>query len=194
MNEFWINLAFHCVLGQFAVMSIIRWAERGRFSARPANQRYQLRQPRPFLFIAMAGFVVLAGFALFGDIGRIGGNRWLSAALFGLMALSLVLIAGYCVERYHLSVRGLGYQGLLLPRGDLEWSCIDRVEYSRPMMWFVLRARDGRVLRISAMLAGVPEFARHLMQHAPGASITPAARQVLEASARGAPPTLLGSG
>ena len=58
------------------------------------------------------------------------------------------------------------------------------------MKWFTLdRASGGRV-RVSAMLTGLPEFARLVLVHAPPAAIDEATRGVLEETAAGRPPAI----
>jgi hypothetical protein len=60
------------------------------------------------------------------------------------------------------------------------------------MKWFRLETRTGAVARISAMLIGLPEFARLLLAHAPADAIPPETLLVLEATAAGNPPPVWG--
>lgn len=192
MNEFWIKFAFHWLIGQFLVMSVLRWAEQGRFRARPASERLRLTQPRAFLAIAVAGLLGLAGVAWLGDRETLAPDSAIGVALIGLMALAILQIADHFMERYDLSAAGISFRGLLRRPGHVQWAEVERIQYSRMLLWFVLHVRGGRRLRVSVMLAGIPEFARHLLRHAPAAAIGPDVRPILESSARGAPPSLLG--
>jgi hypothetical protein len=58
------------------------------------------------------------------------------------------------------------------------------------MKWFRLEAQSGTVIRISAMLTGLPEFARLLLVHAPTQGIDAKTLELLRATAAGDPPSV----
>lgn len=59
------------------------------------------------------------------------------------------------------------------------------LRYSHSAKWFRLDLADGWVVRISAMLQGLPEFAAAVLAQVPPAAIDGDTRTVLEATARG---------
>jgi hypothetical protein len=81
---------------------------------------------------------------------------------------------------------------LLRAPGTLRWGEVTSVRYSQAAKWFRLDGANGEVVRVSAMLMGLPEFARILLQEVAAASIDPAARPILEQTAAGSPPSIWG--
>ncbi len=69
--------------------------------------------------------------------------------------------------------------------GHLTWTDVRKLRYSQSAKWFRLELRDGRVVRISAMLQGLPEFAAAALAHVPPEAIDSETRLVLEATATG---------
>jgi len=70
------------------------------------------------------------------------------------------------------------------------WREIVRIEYAEGMKWFVLHLRDGRRIRLSVMLLGLPEAAQALLIHACGAEVDDESLDVLTATAAGHPPPI----
>ena len=62
------------------------------------------------------------------------------------------------------------------------------MQYAPVMKWFRLENSSGEVARISAMLVGLPEFARLLLRQAPPRAIEDATLPILQATADGDPP------
>jgi hypothetical protein len=58
------------------------------------------------------------------------------------------------------------------------------------MKWFRLERQTGKVARISAMLIGLPEFARVLLAHTPPGVIDAETLPILEATAALSPPSV----
>lgn len=104
--------------------------------------------------------------------------------------MSAPMIIDYFMARHRVSDDGLAYRKLLGTRGFLRWSDLRKVRYGSTMKWFRLETADGSVVRISAMLMGLPEFAQALLKSAPVEAIDAHTLQVLEATADGDPPSL----
>ena len=66
------------------------------------------------------------------------------------------------------------------------------MRYSTWLKWFRLETRSGEVVRVSAMLIGLPEFTRALLDGAPADAVDAGTLEILEATARGNPPSLWG--
>jgi hypothetical protein len=60
------------------------------------------------------------------------------------------------------------------------------------MKWFILEGHSGTKVRISAMLLGLPEFARFVLLYVPIEAIGPDTLVVLRATEQGQPPNLWG--
>jgi len=84
------------------------------------------------------------------------------------------------------------YQTLTKKPGSIRWAEVSRLHYSPSMKWFVVEARSGTAIRVSAMLIGLPEFARSVLAEVPRARIDAGALPVLEETAAGSPPSIWG--
>lgn len=77
-------------------------------------------------------------------------------------------------------------------RGHLRWLEVSKLRFAPVMKWFVLEAQDGRKVRVSAMLLGLPEFAQAVLAHVPVEAIEPGTLQILQETSRGQPPSVWG--
>jgi hypothetical protein len=133
-------------------------------------------------------------FAVLTIVSASGTNKtatgWTTAIFAGFAAMSAPMILDYFMAIHRVSDEGLAYRKLLGSTGFLRWSELRRVRYGSTMKWFRLEANDGRVVRISAMLIGLPEFAQALLKSAPPRAMDALALQLLQATAEGHPPSL----
>jgi len=67
------------------------------------------------------------------------------------------------------------------------WSDLRTVRYAPVMKWFRLETRSGDVARVSAMMMGLPEFARILQAPSPKRGVEPHTLQMLQSTADGHP-------
>ena len=58
------------------------------------------------------------------------------------------------------------------------------------MKWFLLETASGSKVRVSAMLTGLPEFARLVLRHVPKEAIEPGTRAILAETEQGRPPSV----
>lgn len=139
-----------------------------------------------------AGLVGLAGvgWAAYAVHDGYTPPPWLDILLGAAALLSLVLIADYAFARHSVSAEGLRYGSVTGRRGELHWTELRRVTYAPIWKWFRLETASGKVARISAMNAGLPEFARLLLAHAPADAIDAKALPVLQSTAEGELPSL----
>ncbi len=152
-----------------------------------------LRQPRSALFI---GWACTLFFAALAGLSRAFPGRnpaaWPTLVFLFFAAGGLVLVAEYHRGRHRLTPEGLRY-GKLLGRGGLaRWDQVTRLGYSDAAKWFRLETSDGRVVRVSAMLTGLPDFASAALDHVPENAIEGRARQMLEAVRLGKLPSIWG--
>jgi PH (Pleckstrin Homology) domain-containing protein len=172
--------------GLWAVcMSLVMgWLGRSRTRATPTTDPGRLHHPRSTLILAAvcSGFFVV----LFLLCAIFGGDQARIAPFFLLFAgLGVPLFFDYVNARHTLRPDGLEYGRMFGGGGVALWCEIRRLRYSTSSKWFRLDTRDGRVARISAMLVGLPEFARAALDHVPADAIDAPTRAILEATARG---------
>lgn len=162
----------------------------GASRVKPAAARPgQLFDPPATLVAALLGLAG-AGGAAFALHDALAPPLWIDVALAVAALLSLVLVADYAFSRHSVSDDGLRYGSLTGQRGELRWSELRRVTYAPIWKWFRLETESGKVARISAMNAGLPEFARLLLARTPADAIDPKALSVLQATAEGKLPSL----
>lgn len=167
------------------------WLARSRDRARPASESRRLRHPPTTLivgavFLALTLAVAVAIWMLPGT----SSDRWVSVvlAVFGLA--NVPLIVDYFVGRHEVSELGMDYRKMTGARRSLRWSELSSVRYAPVMKWFRLETESGQVARVSAMLMGLPEFARLLLAGAPRSVVDADSIAILEATARGKPPPI----
>ena len=101
--------------------------------------------------------------------------------------MGVPLIAEYYLVRHVLEPDGLRYTPLIKRPGSFRWRDVKCVRYSPSAKWFRIELADRRVVRISGMLMGLPEFARAVLGAVPPSSIDLKARRLLEQTAAGSP-------
>nr|WP_297525608.1 hypothetical protein [uncultured Roseateles sp.] len=89
--------------------------------------------------------------------------------VLGLMALPMV--ADYFFARHRLSDEAIDFGRRFGGRGTMRWADVRLVRFSPTMKWFVLDDQARTRARVSANLAGLPEFARLALAHVPPEAI-----------------------
>jgi hypothetical protein len=176
----------------WAVLMAIVMGWLGRSRTGPSNLREGvLAHPKSVLTISVV-CTAFFGALVFLSIRFPGRNPTIWAPIiFSALALTgLFLLADYYRARHELRPDGLRY-GRTLGRGGLaRWEDVRRVAYSDGMKWFRLELEDGRVVRLSAMLQGLPRLAAELLARVPPDAISTKTRSLLEATAAGKPPSV----
>jgi Bacterial PH domain len=177
-----------------ALMTVImRWVGRTRERPRAEHAEGTLAHPRSTLVIGL----VCTGFFLACAAGSAllpGPSRPVFIPFFFLAfaALGVPMILDWRNARHMLVPGGLHYRTMLGKPGDLRWTDVRTLRYSTSSKWFRLDLADGRAVRISAMLVGLPAFAQAALAEVPPMAIDPDTRLVLEATARGDLPKVWG--
>jgi hypothetical protein len=162
------------------------WFARTRLKKRGAAQANILRFPSSVLLLGLVGLALFGGTAILTNVYSNGTETWWTTAGFTAFAsLGLVLVFAYLTAKHELSDLGISYSSLSGQRRYLRWSELHSVRYAPFMGWFHLESKGGEVARISAMLLGLPDFARLVLKHAPANTIDEEALQVLEETAEG---------
>jgi hypothetical protein len=173
--------------------AVMGWLARARTRPRVPQEVHTLAHPRSTLIIGLvcAGFfsVLAAWSALFP--GRTG-SPIISLFFLAFAALGIPLILDYRNARHELTPDGLRYGKLLGGGGQARWTEVRQIRFSQSAKWFRMELGDGRVIRISAMLQGLPEFAAAAIAQVPPAAIDADTRTVLEATAQGDLPRVWG--
>ena len=167
------------------------WMARSRARPRPAASEGRLAHPRSTLVVGLVGFALFAGIAIASNVwSNETTTIWTTLIFVGFALLAAPMIADYYLARHEVSESGMEYGRLTGRRGSLRWSELTRVRYAPQMKWFTLDRSSGQRVRVSAMLTGLPEFARQLLAHAPAGAIDQPTRAVLEETAAGRPPSI----
>ena len=187
-NSSWGPLVQWAIWG--IVMAILMaWIARSRLRARPLSNARRLVHPPSTLVIGLVCFLFFGAIAVISNVLANNTTTWWTTTVFiGFAFLSLPIVADYVVARHEVSEEGMSYGRLLGPRRFLKWSDLRLVRYAPVMKWFRLETRSGDVARISAMLIGLPEFARLILANAPPEAIEPGTLPILRATANGNPP------
>jgi len=176
------------------VMAVVMaWIARSRLRTRPESNARRLVHPRSTLVIGLVCFLFFGAIAVISNVLANNTTTWWTTTVFiGFALVSLLLVADYFVARHEVSEEGMSYGRLLGSRRFLKWSDLRFVRYAPVMKWFRLETRSGDVARISAMLIGLPEFARLILANAPAEAIEPGTLPILQATAHGNPPPVWG--
>jgi Bacterial PH domain len=192
-HEWWIPIVQWSVWG--LIMAVVMgWVARSRLGKRPVSEVQTLRHPRSTLLIGVVGALFFLGIAVVSNtVSRNHTATIWTTLLFIFFGLaSLTMVADYFFARHKVSDAGIDYGRMFGQRGNLLWSDVRRVRFASAMKWFVLEPRAGGSVRVSAMLMGLPEFARLLLLHVPAQLIDDKVRAVLDATRGGHPPSVWG--
>jgi hypothetical protein len=176
-----------------AMAVVMGWMARARSRPRAPQAAHTLAHPPSTLVIGLVctGFFLVLAVWSFLLPGKTG-SPLISLFFLGFAALGAPLILDYWKARHALTSDGLRYGKLLGGGGQARWSDVRELRFSQSAKWFRLDLVDGRVVRISAMLQGLPEFAAAVLSQVPPAAIDGDTRAVLEATARGELPRVWG--
>jgi hypothetical protein len=192
MNErLWWLTALKWTLWAIVMAVVMGWLGRNRFRPRHKEELGTLRHPTSTLMIGVVCFSFCAALTIYSAVTTDKTASWQTTTLFaGFAAMSALMTLEYFMARHCVSDEGLAYRKLLGSTGFLRWSELKRIRYGSTMKWFRLDAMDGRVVRLSAMLMGLPEFAQALLKSAPAEAMDSDTLQILQATAEGNPPSL----
>jgi hypothetical protein len=140
-------------------------------------------------FVLAVLAMLAAAFAVTAANGA--GGPVLAGVLAAFLAFGLLLIVGSVRVWHVLTADGLEFGRLLGRRGSLKWRDVTRLTYSRGMRWFRIETASGEVVRISAILTGLPDLAGAVLEQVPSYAIDEGAREALQAYAiKGASPAV----
>jgi hypothetical protein len=175
-----------------ALMALVMgWLARARLKPRAADDRDTLEHPIATLVTGLGSTAFFLTLTILS--ARASGPSRSSWAPFLFLALALLgawLIVAFCRERLQLEPGGLRYRRALGRSGVVRWSEVAAVSYSPAWKWFRIATTDGRAVRASAMLRGLPELAQALLAEVRPPAIDGETRSILERTAAGSPPSV----
>lgn len=188
----WWSVALQWAAWAAVMTLVMSWVSRSRKVA-PRGAEGVLQQPRSMLIIAWVCTVFFAALAGLSQAfpGR-SPSVWPTVVFILFAAGGLALVAECHRGRHRLKPDGLRYGKLLGRGGSVRWKEITRVRYSDAWKWFRLETSDGRVVRLSATLTGLQDFAAAALDHVPAEAIDRRAREQLEAIREGKLPSIWG--
>jgi hypothetical protein len=152
-----------------AMTLVMGWVARSRFRKRPESDARTLTHPISTLVIGIVGVAFFGGIDVISN--TVGKNNtttlWTALGFLAFALASGPMIADYYFACHRVSELGMDYRRMFGRRGTFSWSDTKRVRYASVMKWFAIDLRDGSTVRVSAMLMGLPEFARLLLAHVP---------------------------
>jgi hypothetical protein len=191
MDDRWWTTPLWWVLWLLSMSLIMGWIGRSRLRARPDSETGRLTQTWALFIVGLFCFLVFVAMAVVSNVIPNTTTTWWTTAIFvGLACLGVPLVTGFFLEQYQASPDGLAGTNFIGIERQLRWSELRSVRYSLFMKWFWLETQSGTVIRISAMLTGLPEFARLLLANAPAEAIDAETLKLLRATAAGDPPSV----
>lgn len=192
-RDWWIPIVKSALWG-VAMALVMGWVARSRFGKRADIDARTLAHPFSTLVIGIAGVALFGGIAIISN--TIGKNQtttmWTTLAFLAFALASVPMIADYYFARHRVSERGMDYGRMFGQRGTFCWSEVQRVRYASAMKWFAIDLRSGSTIRVSAMLMGLPDFARILLAHVPRSVIDDDTYALLLETEQGRPPSVWG--
>ena len=180
------------VIWAVAMGAVMAWLARSR-DAQDQDLSGRLVHPRSTLVVGVACTFFFAAIAVLSALfpGR-SGSPWITLFFAGFAVMGIPVVLDWRNGRHALVPGGMRYGRMFGGGGELRWSDVRAVRWSEAAKWFRLELSDGRVVRVSAMLRGLPAFAAAVLASVPAGAIDEPARRLLEATAAGDLPRIWG--
>lgn len=185
----WWLIAIQWILWLIAMLAVTRWLERSRHSIQPENGC--LVHPPSTLVLGGIGFNFFVSITILSNGYSNETTTWWTTTAFIVVAFLFGwIMVRYFVEKHEVSETGLVFTSVFGKRKSMRWDEVKSVRYSFGMQWFIVESASGDSARISAMLIGLPEFARLVLLRVPASSFSSFTRMLLQKTADGDPPPL----
>lgn len=173
---------------------VMGWVARGRSRARPPAEEGALVQPFAILVVGWVSVVFWTAIAIVSTtVGRNSTTTlWTTLGFGGFALASTLLIAWYHLGRHSVSAQGMNYGRLFGGRLVFDWADVKTVRFSQVNKWFRLELNSGGVVRVSAMLVGLPAFAGLLLLNVPRERISDDTYEILRRTSEGDLPNIWG--
>jgi hypothetical protein len=136
-----------------------------------ASEQAVLRQSRSTLAIGVVCFLF---FGVITVVSNLYPNDTVTigttATFVGFALLGVLVILAAMIERIELGEHGLRARNMFGCWRSVRWEEVASLGFNSSMQWFYMRTHGRRVVRVSAMMTGLPVFARQaLLRLAPEA-------------------------
>jgi len=190
-RPWWIG-ALQITLWTSLMSLVMGWMARSRSRTRAGDDGGRLVQPVSTLVMGIVCFAFFAGITIISN--TIGKNRttsiWTTLVFSAFALASVPMILEFVFGRHRVSEQGMEHRGMFGGRREFLWSDVERVSYSTTMKWFSIRLHSGPTVRVSAMVTGLPEFARLVLAHVRGTTFDDSTRDVLRDTQQGRLPVI----
>src|ERR1051325_1181465 len=169
---------------------VMGWVSRSRSPRNAASNRGLLYYPTSLLIVGVVTVGMGLGMAMVMHSHPVPPNATWVPLAFNLFFMGFALAGAYLIleyvrVRHSLEPGGLKYQKPFADGGRLRWNEVARVDYSQSQKWFRIDTTEGEVVRVSALLVGLPEFARAVLDEVPAEYIDIKTMPILEQTAAG---------
>jgi Bacterial PH domain len=188
----WWSLVLQWGIWALVMSLVMGWLAKARRPAAVRERAQVLTHPPTTLIVGMVctGFFILL--AVLAGMYAKADDWWTPYAFLCFALLGAPLIGEALRVRHELKDGGIGYRGLLARYDRVSWDEIESAHWSSSMKWLVLRTRDGRVLRFSAMLNGLDSLALALHERVPALDVDELTAEVLADARNGKLPSIWG--
>jgi hypothetical protein len=177
----------------FAIMgAVMAWLARSR--GKPGEDAAdRLVHPTSTLVVGIVCTLFFTAIAVLSAVfPGSSGSPWITAFFAGFALMGVPVVLDWRNGRHALLPGGMRYGRMFGGGGELRWSDVRAVRFSEAAKWFRLELADGRVVRISAMLRGLPAFAAAVLAGVPASALDEPTRGLLESTAAGDLPRIWG--
>ena len=167
----------------------VGWLERSRNRTTATRTPDSLYHPPSTLILGLVTGEFFAGIAVVSYL--YSGTLRVSLGFLIFALVGGLFIVEYIRVQHELGPGGMRYRKVFGNGGNFLWQDVVSVKYSRSAKWFRIVTASGEVIKVSAMLAGLPQFARAVLAGVDPDKFDDTTRVVLEQTATGFPPPLM---
>lgn len=172
---------------------VMRWLGRSRQRPRPASDGKSVRHPPGILAVGVISLLFFVGVVVAASIWPDEGvNVWFYSFFAGMILMSAYIVADYVYARHQITEEGMDFGRPTGGRVAFRWSEVRSIRFSRMWNWFRIELQSGEVVRVSAMMMGLPALARQVLSQVPAVRINRDALKLLENAAKDELPPIWG--
>ena len=186
----WWLQSLQWVLWFIAMSLVMGWLAKARKPAAREQGRLVLSHPSSTLILGVVCVGMFGAFAVLSALSVDEDEWWVPVLFLGFVLMGVALLLEALRVRHVLTDSGVIYQGLLRRYELVRWQDLAMAQWKPAMKWLVLTARDGRVMRFSALLNGLDSLAIQLAERVPAIEMDNETSQMLAAAREGRLPSV----